>query len=128
MRARPRAAVPGGTHWGGGVSISARDQARIGQLLLDGGAPDGRQLMPRDWVQRMQQPCAIAPFYGWLLWLNGDGKAFPGASKEAVFMVGAGGHYTWIDPGLDAVIVLRWLDPAYASLAMPRIAEALKAG
>src|SRR3954467_6928927 len=26
--------VPGGTHWGGGVSISTRDQARIGQLLL----------------------------------------------------------------------------------------------
>src|SRR5512134_1581695 len=45
--------VPGGTHWGGGVSISARDQARIGQLLLDGGAYRGRQLIPRDWVQRM---------------------------------------------------------------------------
>ncbi|HEX6722694.1 MAG TPA: serine hydrolase domain-containing protein, partial [Burkholderiaceae bacterium] len=27
--------VPGGSHWGGGVSIGARDQARIGQLLLD---------------------------------------------------------------------------------------------
>jgi len=33
--------VPGGTHWGGGVSISARDQARVGQLLLDGGVHDG---------------------------------------------------------------------------------------
>ena len=30
--------VTGGTHWGGGVKISARDQARIGQLMLDGGA------------------------------------------------------------------------------------------
>ena len=29
--------VPGGTHWGAGVSISARDQARLGQLLLDDG-------------------------------------------------------------------------------------------
>ena len=29
-----------------GVSISARDQARIGQLLLDGGAAAGRQLVP----------------------------------------------------------------------------------
>ena len=46
--------VPGGTHWGGGVSISARDQARIGQLLLDGGAHQGRQVVPRDWVRRMQ--------------------------------------------------------------------------
>ena len=121
--------VPGGTHWGAGVSISARDQARIGQLVLDDGrAPDGRQLIPRDWILKMKAPSPIAPFYGRLLWLNGDGKAFPGASKEAVFMVGAGGHYTWIDPELDAVIVLRWLDPAYASLAIPRIAAALAAG
>jgi hypothetical protein len=29
--------VPGGTHWGGGVSISARDQARLAQLVLQGG-------------------------------------------------------------------------------------------
>lgn len=29
---RKMQSVPGGTHWGGGVSISARDQARIGQL------------------------------------------------------------------------------------------------
>ena len=43
--------VPGGTHWGGGVSISARDQARIGQLLLDGGAHQGRQVIPREWVR-----------------------------------------------------------------------------
>ena len=48
--------VPGGTHWGGGVTISARDQARIGQLLLDGGVHEGRQLVPREWVRRMQHP------------------------------------------------------------------------
>jgi CubicO group peptidase (beta-lactamase class C family) len=34
--------VPGGTHWGAGVSISARDQARIGQLVLDDGRAPGR--------------------------------------------------------------------------------------
>ena len=121
--------VPGGTHWGAGVSISARDQARIGRLVLDGGAtPDGGQLVPRGWIRKMQAPSPIAPFYGRLLWLNRDGHAFPGASTDAVFMVGAGGHYTWIDPVLDAVVVLRWLDPAYASLAIPRLAAALKAG
>ncbi|MEO5883809.1 MAG: serine hydrolase, partial [Caldimonas sp.] len=67
-------------------------------------------------------------FYGRLLWLNRDGQGFPGASKDAVFMVGAGGHYVWIDPGLDAVVVLRWLDPAYASLTIGRFAEGLAAG
>ena len=120
--------VPGGTHWGAGVSISAHDQARIGQMVLDGGACGARELVPRRWIERMAEPNPIAPFYGRLLWLNRDGKAFPGASSRAVFMVGAGGHYVWVDPELDAVVVLRWLDPARAGLTLPRIAEALAAG
>jgi len=117
--------VPGGTHWGAGVSISARDQARIGQMLLDGGAGGGRQIVPRDWIERMTAPCALAPFYGRLLWLNRNGRAFPGLSTRAAFMVGAGGHYVGVDPERDAVIVLRWLDPAHASTVISKIAGAL---
>ena len=120
--------VPGGSHWGGGVSISAHDQARIGRLLLDGGVgTDGRQLVPRAWIERMAVPVPIAPFYGRLLWLNRHGTAFPGASSRALFMVGAGGHYVWVDPELDAVVVLRWLDTAHASATIRRIAAALGA-
>jgi CubicO group peptidase (beta-lactamase class C family) len=117
--------VPGGTHWGGGVSVSARDQARVAQLLLDGGAHAGRQLIPRDWVEKLQQPVDIAPFYGRLVWLNRDGLSFPGASTQSFFMVGAGGHYVWVEPALDAVIVLRWLDGAHAPGVMQRVSEAL---
>ncbi|MGZ5185045.1 MAG: serine hydrolase domain-containing protein [Caldimonas sp.] len=117
--------VPGGSHWGGGVSISATDQARIGQMVLDGGAGAGRRLVAQDWIERMATPCPVAPFYGRLLWLNRDGRAFPGASMRALFMVGAGGHYVWIDPGFDAVVVLRWLDPAHAMAAIEQIAAAL---
>ena len=118
--------VPGGTHWGAGVSISAYDQARLGQMLLDGGTGGGRQLVPRDWIACMVEPCPIAPFYGRLLWLNPNGRAFPGASTRAVFMVGAGGHYVWIDPELDAVVVLRWIDSAHAGAAIEHLAAALR--
>jgi CubicO group peptidase (beta-lactamase class C family) len=117
--------VPGGTHWGGGVSISARDQARIAQLLLDGGAHTGRQLIPRDWVAGLQQPCAIAPFYGRLVWLNRDGRSFPGASTQSYFMVGAGGHHVWVEPEFDAVIVARWLDGKHAPGFFQRVRQAL---
>jgi CubicO group peptidase (beta-lactamase class C family) len=117
--------VPGGSHWGAGVSISAHDQARIGRLLLAGGAFGGRQLVPKAWIARMGEPCAVAPWYGRLLWLNREGRTFPGASANAVFMVGAGAHYTWIDPGLDAVVVLRWLDSAHAPDVVRRFAAAL---
>ncbi len=119
------ASVPGGTHWGAGVSISARDQARVGQLLLDGGAGSGRQLIARAWIDRLVEPCPIAPFYGRLLWLNPGGQAFPGASPRAAFMLGAGGHTVWVDPELDAVVVLRWLDPAAMPSVIRRIAGAL---
>jgi CubicO group peptidase (beta-lactamase class C family) len=117
--------VPGGTHWGGGVSISARDQARVAQLLLDEGMHEGQALVPREWVRRMQQPCAIAPFYGWLTWLNRGGAMFADASPESWFMVGAGGHYVWMDPAHQAVVVVRWLDPAHSPGFVTRVARAL---
>ena len=119
--------VPGGSHWGGGVSISARDQSLVGQLLLDGGEHRGRQVVPRDWVQRMQLPCDIAPFYGWLTWLNRDGKLFADASRSSWFMFGAGGHYVWMDPEHDAVVVVRWLDGARVPGFVSRVAKALTA-
>jgi CubicO group peptidase (beta-lactamase class C family) len=119
--------VPGGSHWGAGVSIGARDQARIGQLLLDRGSHAGQQLVPAAWVERMQQPCAVAPFYGWLTWLNREGKLFADASRESWFMVGAGGHYVWIDPRHRAVVVVRWIDPARAPGFVSRVARVLAA-
>jgi CubicO group peptidase (beta-lactamase class C family) len=115
--------VPGGTHWGAGLSISSHDLARLGQLLLD----DGAGLLSPGWVRRMCTPVAVAPFYGRLLWLNRDGQAFPGASPEAVFMLGAGGHLVWVDPPRQAVVVLRWLDPARQAKVIPLIAAALDA-
>jgi CubicO group peptidase (beta-lactamase class C family) len=120
--------VPGGTHWGGGVSICARDQARIAQLLLAGGRHGNTQLIPARWVERLREPCAIAPYYGWLTWLNRDGKTFPGASVDGSFMVGAGGHYVWIEPKHDAVIVVRWLDPEHAPAFIGQMAVALTDG
>jgi CubicO group peptidase (beta-lactamase class C family) len=117
--------VPGGTHWGGGVSIGARDQARLGQLLLNGGRHGAAQVIPAEWVKRLFEPCAIAPFYGGLLWLNRDGRNFPGASAGSAFMVGAGGHMTWIEPAFDAVVVVRWLDPAFTPGFLQRVAKVL---
>jgi len=75
----------------------------------------------------MATPCAQAPFYGWLVWLNRDGRAFPGASAQALCMQGAGGHLVWVDPALQAVVVTRWLDPAHTAGFVARVARALQA-
>src|SRR5688572_6485681 len=117
--------VPGGTHWGGGVSISARDQARVGQLFLDEGLHQGRQVIPRDWVRRMQEPNAVAPFYGLLTWLNRDGRMFADASRASWFMFGAGGNTVWVDPENEAVVVSRWVDGAHSAGFVSRVAQAL---
>ena len=127
VRGQRLASVPGGTHWGGGVSISARAQARIGQLLLDDGRHGGVPLLPAGWARRMRQPGALADYYGWLMWLNPGGRLFPGASSEASMMVGAGGHTTWVEPAQHAVVVVRWLDGAAAAGFMQRAAQALAA-
>lgn len=37
--------VPGGTHWGGGMSISANDQLKIAQMLLDDGIAGGKRVL-----------------------------------------------------------------------------------
>ena len=117
--------VPGGTHWGGGVSISARDQARIGQLLLDGGVHKRKQVIPREWVERMRKPNTVAPFYGLLTWLNRDGRMFADASPASWFMFGAGGNAVWIDPDHEAVVVSRWLDGAQLAGFVSRVAREL---
>ena len=117
--------VPGGSHWGAGVSISARDQARIGQLLLDGGAAGGRQLVPREWIERMAAPCAIAPFYGRLLWLNRDGRPSRACRRGPRSWSARAATTCGVDPELDAVVVLRWLDPAHAGAALQRFGAAL---
>ena len=48
-------------------------------------------MLPSGWVERLQRPCPIAPFYGALTWLNRDGRLFADASRESWLMVGAGG-------------------------------------
>lgn len=119
--------VPGGSHWGGGVSISSLDQARIGQLLLDEGRHGGRQLISAEWMRRMRTPCALAPFYGYLLWLNLERSVFPGAPASSCFAIGAGGSITWIDPQRQMVVVVRWINADHADAFFRAVGEAVDA-
>jgi CubicO group peptidase (beta-lactamase class C family) len=117
--------VPGGTHWGGGVSIGSIDQARVGQLLLDDGRANGAQVISREWIARMRSPCAIAPFYGYLTWLNHARHVFPSAPASSYFAIGAGTSFTWIEPERRMVLVVRWIDADYADGFFGRVLQAL---
>jgi len=119
--------VPGGTHWGGGVSIFAQDQARIGQMLLDGGRAQGRQVLSADWIARMLTPCDIAPFYGYLTWLNTERRAFPSAPESSWFAIGAGSSFMWVEPQRRMVLVVRWIEAAHADAFFARVLAGLDA-
>ncbi|MGH8768474.1 MAG: serine hydrolase domain-containing protein [Burkholderiales bacterium] len=102
--------VPGGTHWGGGMSIGSHDQARIGQMMLNDGKANGRQVISAEWIHRMRTPCAIAPFYGYLIWLNHARQVFPSVPESSYFAIGAGSSFTWMEPERRMVLVVRWID------------------
>ena len=113
--------VPGGTHWGGGLSISSHDQARIGQMMLDDGNADGRQVISPDWLRHMRTPCRIAPFYGYLIWLNHERSLFPSVPASSYLAIGAGGNFTWIEPERRMVLVVRSIHMTYADVFFPSI-------
>ena len=117
--------VPGGTHWGGGLRISARDQAQLGLLILGGGTWRGREIMPRSYVDELTAPCPIKPDYGFLWWLNSGRELFPAAPETSYFAIGAGGNTLWVEPAHDLVVVARWLDDGHANDFMARIMAAI---
>ncbi len=118
--------VSGGGHWGGGMFIHAEDLVRIGQLMLERGSWNGRQLVDPAWIGRSVAPAALNPAYGLLWWLNTDRKPYPSASAESYFAKGAGGNYIWIDPANDIVVVLRWLDAPALDGFIARVMAALR--
>ena len=117
--------VPGGSHWGGGISIGSIDQARVGQLFLEDGRAKGRQVISSEWIERMRIPCVIAPFYGYLTWLNHARTVFPRVPESSYFAVGAGSSFTWMEPERQMVLVVRWIDGDHTDEFFGRVLRAL---
>ncbi|KIG07626.1 serine hydrolase domain-containing protein [Caballeronia concitans] len=117
--------VPGGTHWGGGMSISANDQLKIAQMLVDEGVVGGRRVLSREWIGRMRTPCSLASFYGYLVWLNTGRKMFPDVPASSYFGVGAGSSFMWIEPSSRLTVVVRWLNSEHAGRFFGLVGEAV---
>ncbi|MBM3872348.1 MAG: serine hydrolase [Verrucomicrobia bacterium] len=105
---RRMASVSGGTRWGGGVWIHAWDLARFGYLWLRGGRWNDRALLPPDFVKAALSPSAHGPDYGYLWWLNTQGKNYPGLPTTVFGARGAGSNTITISPEHDLVVVWRW--------------------
>jgi CubicO group peptidase (beta-lactamase class C family) len=103
--------VSGGGHWGGGMFISARDQARLGLLGLNKGKWGDRQILSDKWVTMARTPTGPNPGYGFCNWfLNTGKKMYPDAPEDSVAFVGDGANIIFIDYQHDVVAVVRWID------------------
>src|SRR6185503_362827 len=93
---------PQGVSTGGyGLSLQPRDMAKLGYLWLHGGAWDGRQILPAEWIDQARHatvPMELDPLrYGNLFW------SLP---TEDIFMaVGYDRQLIVMMPGLDVVAV-----------------------
>jgi CubicO group peptidase (beta-lactamase class C family) len=66
---------PGGGEFGGCcINATLRDYARIGLFALNNGVlPDGRKVLPDNWMQESTTPSKGYEGYGYLWWLRGGG-------------------------------------------------------
>ena len=102
--------VSGGSHWGGGMFISALDMARFGLLHLRSGSWGDQQILSADWLDMARTPGSANPRYGFMnFFLNPDRAALPSAPEAAYYHAGAGSNIVYVDPDNDVVVVVRWI-------------------
>jgi CubicO group peptidase (beta-lactamase class C family) len=95
----------------GNLSITTRDEAAIGQLMLNDGVVNGHRIVAHDWIsQSLASQVAIsdsdpyADFYGYMWYTKsepvGDRKI------EVHFASGNGGNKIYIVPSLNMVVAI----------------------
>lgn len=110
---------------------SARDWARMGQLMLNGGTLNDQRLVTREWVRRATSPNSSVnnKAYGYQWWLNaGDGALrMPDLPATMFYANGNRQQYVAVVPEYDAVLVrLGWTQGRYpANDNFARILEQL---
>lgn len=97
----------------GGLNLTTRDYARIGQMVLQNGQWQGRQMVPADWIAESTAP---GPFtaesgtgYGYQWWLP------PEARAGEVWARGVYGQEIWIDRTNDVVIAVNSADRGFTA-------------
>jgi len=89
-----------------GLRLSGRDFARLGYLLLQGGVWQGKQIVPKWWIDLATRSSQnVNPSYGYTFWVNTDGKLWPHVSKDAFAFMGYATNRCYVVPSLDLVVV-----------------------
>ena len=87
----------------GGLNFTTRDYARFGQMILQDGRHDGKQVVPADWIEAATAPSAPtaagATGYGYQWWIPAD------AQEGEFFARGIYGQFLYFDRPRGVLIV-----------------------
>lgn len=108
---------------------SARDWARLGQMMLQGGVLNGERIVSESWVEQSTRPnnSRNQQDYGYQWWLNTDNR-WPDLPADAYAAQGNRQQSMMVIPSEDLVIVrLGWTSGRYpANERFAEIVEALR--
>ena len=95
----------------GGLNLTTRDYARMGQMFLQNGNYNGTQIVPQDWVAASTVPSAPTATgkigYGYQWWI-------PQGAVEGEFMArGIYGQYVYVNRTRDVVIATNAADKKF---------------
>jgi len=96
---------PQGIYFGGNdMLMTPRQMIRFGELYLNGGRVAGRQIIPRQWVDKSDDAVGRSRWgsdreYGYGFWI----REFAG--HKSFYAWGYGGQFIFVIPGLDLVVV-----------------------
>jgi len=93
--------------------LTARDWAKLGQLCLQNGQWDGRQILSSDWIKYVTTPTKTSPLnnYGAHFWLNNDpydktiDRHWPSLPIDLYYMSGFQGQTVAIIPSKELIVV-----------------------
>lgn len=91
----------------GYIFSTTENYARFGQLFLDNGKVNGRQVIPEEWVRLSTSAAGINPDYGYLWWT----KDFEGLPEDLYYAYGGHGQFIVVIPSRETVIIRTGFGP-----------------
>jgi len=124
----------GHPYGGGGVRLLPRDFLKFGQLMLDGGAWNGRRIVDSDFAAAATSPRYHLRnvYYGYFWWI--EDLPYKDRTVRSFSARGNGGNLVWVIPELDLVVAtmagnyfsrsqLTYTGPLIARSILPAVRE-----
>src|SRR5262245_33599320 len=92
-----------------GLRMRAPDLLRVGQMVIAGGAWQGRQIVPWAWLRQSTTPVVPIenPFhYGWHWYIGEAAVGAPIRAERLIVATGWGGQRLFLMPALDLVVAM----------------------